>query len=434
VKTTLAALALWLGLAAPALAQAPVKDSRFVYSLSVYTGSEHASVVAPPAVETVYVLADRPSVLEPKQTEVYYWPITDEWRVDPTAQNRLVPGRLEVAQGGRVVQSLELTDFVVQFDQLSLAGGGLFLGDEAGRARARFEGERLAYLERERAYVEVYQAFLGGLDDLRRRAEAGQPVRAPEPPARPDPLTLYSTEVGRGFALTLPPGRYDLSLRDGAGLVVPDSQKRLVAIAPRRAGVGYEVVPEEKWTLPQRADDPSNAIYTVPGGVLYLRPFRALEFNALEHARLKNPQDRAATANRWTWVHVEPIDGPQLRVVERGAQRLQPLERFTVEQVPGAALGYRVVPWSGQRSPDLVAYRVEAPAGAGVLRVELYNDFGPARPDSAREIVANAGAPDWQLALPVLLPLAVGATVWLWRRERLQSVRSLTPEQRRLIA
>jgi hypothetical protein len=429
----LAALVLWLCLAAPALAQAPVKESRLVYGLSVHTGAEYASVIAPPAVETVYVLADRPSVLEPKRTEVYFWPITNEWRADLVAQNELVPGRLEVSQGGRALQTLELTDFVVQFDGDRLVGGPLCLAADAAAAWGRFEAERRAYVERERAYADAYQAFLLGLDELRRRAEAGARVEPPEPPARPEPFGLRSTEVGRGFALTLPPGQYDLRLRDAAGQVLPDSQKRLVAIAPRRAGVGYEVVPAEKWTFPETASDPGNAIYTVPGGVLYLRPFRAIELNALEHARLKNPQDRAATANRWTWVNVGPIEGAELVVRGGGAVHRQPLQPFAVEQVPGAALGYRVVPWAGGRSPDLVAYRLEAPA-AGALELELSDANGAGQPGSARQVVANAGAPDWQLALPPLVPLALGITVALWRRERLQTVRSLPPDQRRLIA
>jgi hypothetical protein len=42
--------------------------------------------------------------------------------------------------------------------------------------------------------------------------------------------------------------------------------------------------------------------------------------------------------------------------------------------------------------------------------------------------------PDWQLGLPVLVPLALGLTVALWRRDQVKSVRALTPQQRQLVA
>jgi hypothetical protein len=38
------------------------------------------------------------------------------------------------------------------------------------------------------------------------------------------------------------------------------------------------------------------------------------------------------------------------------------------------------------------------------------------------------------LTLPVLVPLAFGASVLFWRRQQVQSARSLSPEQRRQLA
>ena len=240
-----------------------------------------------------------------------------------------------------------------------MGSGQISVGDAARAGWERFQAERAAYVERLHAHAEAVEAYNRQMDQFRAQPGMEGSVAPFAPPAEPAPFTLYSTEVGRGFPIELPPGEYAIRVLDAAGQTVPDSQKRLVAFAPRRLGVGFEVVPQERWTVPEQADDPADVVYTVPGGVTYLRAFAAQEFNAEAYARLKNPQDLAATPNRWQWVHVAPLE-PATMLVDDGAggQRLA-IEEFAVEQVPGAALGYRVVPfararrgpapWSGRR-------------------------------------------------------------------------------------
>jgi hypothetical protein len=429
----LVALLLALVVPSAALAQEPVKQREFVYGLNVFDGITYQSGFVPAAVGELYVVAGADSVVDPKVTDVYFWPITNEYRPDFVSLNELVPGKLEVSQAGRLVGALDLTPYVVQFDQTGQdPNGRLYTGDAAQAAWARFQAERASYIQRLREYTEANLAFNEKLDEIR-KAGGGTP---PEPPREPVPLTLYSTEPAQGFRINLPAGEYLIQVRDGSGQVVPGSAKRLAAIAPRRQGVGYEVVPQEKWTFPERADDPADAIYTVPSGVVYLRPFQQLEFNALEYARLRNPQDIQATANRWTWVHTAALTDAQMLVRGSGTEQRLPLAEFKVEQVPGAALGYRVVPFDrgAGGSADLVAYRLEAPTGRGGLATALLAADGREVAGSARELKVSAAVPDWQLGLPVLVPLAVGLTVGLSRRERVRSIRSLTPEQRQLVA
>ena len=89
---------------------------------------------------------------------------------------------------------------------------------------------------------------------------------------------------------------------------------------------------------------------------------------------------------------------------------------------------------AGARTPDITAYRVEAPAGRGTLRLRLVDPDGRELAGSAREVVVVSSVPWWQLALPVVVPLLIGLTVILWRRAQVQSARSLTDEQRRRLA
>jgi hypothetical protein len=270
------------------------------------------------------------------------------------------------------------------------------------------------------------------LDELRAASAPGA-IIALEPPPEPAPFSLYSTEIGRGFAVQLPPGQYTIRVREPGGKIVEDSEKRLEVFAPRRTGVGYEVIPQDRWTYPEHAREPAEVMYTAPGGVAYLRAFASQEVNAEAQARLRNPQDLVAVSNRWQWANVGALDPATLLVDDGTREQSVHMAEFTVEQAPGGTLGYRVVPFvaAGARTPDITAYRVEAPARRGTLRLRLVDDEGRELAGSVRELVVISSVPGWQLALPVVVPLLIGLTVILWRRAQVQSARSLTDEQRR---
>ncbi|MGE3272830.1 MAG: hypothetical protein AB7P40_29100, partial [Chloroflexota bacterium] len=402
-------------LAGPVLAQTPQKERRFVYGLNVSDGVEYVTGFAPPTVDTIYLLAGQVSVLDPKVTEVYFWPITNEIRPDFTSLNDLVPGQLEIGQGGRAIQTLNLTEYVIQIDPAAgLAGGKAFLGEDARQRQAFFQSERTAYLERLHQHADAMLEYNRKLDELRAASAPGATIALPPPP-EPAPFTLYSTDLGHGFAVELPAGEYTIRLRAPDGRIVEDSEKRLVVYEPRRYGIGFEVVPQERWTYPEQAHEPAEVIYTVPGGVAYFRPSTAQEVNAEAHARLHNPQDLAAASNRWTWVNTGS-PGQTTLLVQDGAseQRLQ-IEDFAVEQAPGGVLGYRVVPFAEraadprpEQRPDITAFRVEAPAGRGTLHLQLLDAENRGLAGSARELVVVSRVPGWQLALPVVLPLVIG--------------------------
>jgi hypothetical protein len=88
----------------------------------------------------------------------------------------------------------------------------------------------------------------------------------------------------------------------------------------------------------------------------------------------------------------------------------------------------------GERHPDLTAFRVETPGSRRRIDLRLVDASGQELAGSARELSVTPGAPDALLALPLVLPLALGTTVVLWRRDRVLTARGLTPEQRRLLA
>ena len=99
----------------------------------------------------------------------------------------------------------------------------------------------------------------------------------------------------------------------------------------------------------------------MPSGTVYLKPYITAEYNAQEYARLQNPQDLQATANRWTWVQISPLSDVTLTLRGGGAERPAALDGFSIVQIPGPALGYAVVPF--QRGPAS-RRRAAGPSGA----------------------------------------------------------------------
>jgi hypothetical protein len=426
--------------------QAPEKQRQFVWGLNSFNGVDFSTGFAPRTVDAIYILADRESAIDPKRTDVYFWPITNEYRGDFGTVNEVVPGTLEVLRDGRIVATESLSDYVLQFDRArEWAGGRIFFDDQARAQRQTFEDERSGYVRRMHEYSDAMDRFNADLDAVKARADAGQPVdKMPDVPFQPADFTLFSTDLLQGFRLKLAAGEYRIRERGQDGQIVPDSEQRLIAIAPRRQGIGYKVVPAEKWTVPEQANDPAAVVYTVPGGTVYLKPYVTAEYNALEYARLQNPQDLQATANRWTWVQISPLSDVTLALRGGGTERRAALDGFSIVQVPGPALGYAVVPFQrgpgdpppgsrAERSPDLVAFKVDALPRGG-LEARLVDAQGREVAGSAREVIATPSTADWQFALPVLAPVLLGLTVVLWRREQVQSMRSLPPEKRRLVA
>jgi len=412
-------------------AQEPARRRELVYSLIVSDGGAYNTTFAPASAEVIYVFAESDVALAPSTTEVYFWPLTSDWRADFGALNEPTDGMLEVARDGAIVAQLPLVDVILQIDPMrGWEGGRLFVGPDAVEARRAFEQERQGYLDRLREYGVVAEAHIRQADEARRLAPPGQAVAIPPAPQPPAPMSLYSGEIARSFHVRLSAGEYNIRVRAANGATIVGSERRLVAIAPRRYGVVYEVVPQEKWTMPERADDPANVLYVLPGGVVYLRPFGAHELNEREHARLRNPQELSGSANRWTWVRTAPATTLPLRVdaglVEQGS--------FSVRQLPGAALGYTIVPHAGPEAPDLVAFRVDAPGARGGRSIAVTDSGVLELPGSRRELRAVAPIADWQLALPVLVPIGVGATVALWRRERVVTIGRLPRERRHLVA
>ena len=124
-------LLLWIVPAAVA-AQDPERRTELVYGVNAYIGGRYEGDFYPRSVDTIYLVADAVSVVSPRHTEVYYWPITNREVADWARLNEPVEGVLEIRRRGRLVVGLEATDYVVQYPEgQDLSAAVVYLGEEA---------------------------------------------------------------------------------------------------------------------------------------------------------------------------------------------------------------------------------------------------------------------------------------------------------------
>src|SRR5437667_357096 len=110
--TTLVLVLLGAGIAR---AQVPVKERQFVYGINAFACEGYAGSLSARPAHTIYVLTGHRSIVSARETLVYFWPITGEYRADWSGLNASVAGALEVFQAGRAVTVLPRQSYVIQY-------------------------------------------------------------------------------------------------------------------------------------------------------------------------------------------------------------------------------------------------------------------------------------------------------------------------------
>ena len=415
-----------------ARAQTPQKERAFVYGINAAVESGFAGSFAPPGAPTLYLLAGETSIISPRTTEIYFWPITNEYQADWSLVNETIPGRLEILRYGQLLTTVDSTKYSIQYTQRGIdADGHLFIGVEAEQAQARFKAKQDAYQQALLAYGEAQRQWTAAVDEAATKHAAGQNVTIPPEPQAPAPIDSFSNGLNDGFPITLEPGTYQIQVRGDDGTILPASRRDLVVFASRRVAVGYTVVPEARWTTPEQVHDLSDVILGAAGSTLYLEPHVTREYPAQAYALLQNPQAHGAETSEWTWVDGEPLTDGQLEVVvgDQVAER-HTLTPYRVRQIPGGALGYEVQPYvtggdSSPAPPDFHAYPIKLDPAQTSYSIRLRSAQGTVVEGSTRSVRAAARVDLARLLLFPAAPLVVGAFIITRRRRRMRLPRDV---------
>jgi len=429
-------LALLLGaLTSPSLAQAPTLREQLVYSLNLFDGKGYTPGFCPRSEDTIYLIANENNAVSLRSTLVYFWPITGNYVAGFKALNEEIEGTLEVMKEGEVTRSLGKEENVTYYPEGFFAENSrMYLGEEAHAFFQKYEkatedyyGRINEYYEKMREYRDAFNKFL---EDLSKRREAGEELsraqveaEMPTEPSPPEGVKFYVTPLRKDYILNLPQGVYQIRMRARDGTIIEDSQKNLVVFARRReGGVGYEIIPGNRWTMRENLDDPSKTIYAAGKNTLYLRPFLQDEYNELYYKKLLDPQNEG-TPERWMWVHTSSLENVLLSFLKKG-KLLERIKKapYYVKQIPGPELGYEIIEYKEEefpgRAPTFEGHKLDlSPVlEKGNYQLRLEKREGEVLKGSERKILLVRKENANLLYLISIFPLIVGLVVFVQRK------------------
>ena len=436
---------LFLPVAAALVAQAPLREEQFVYSVVAFSGRDYAGTFARRGADTIYLMADVDNFITARNALVYFWPITGEWKLDLAGLDVPFEGTLELGGRGRQPESIGMTPYTYYNVRGEYELNWEVATEAEAEAVVQHSRELIAAYyaavqthQRERAlYEELLNELATVITALRREGKDVtalvaelEKLETPAPPEPPDHYVVPPSTVQQAFILNLPVGEYDIRFLTAGGEVMEGSERRIVTFARRRAeAVGMEVIPGDKWTRPVESTSPSAVLYVDGSTDLYLRPFYQQEYNDLFYEKLRR-NDARGNPGLMKWVRIQQVPGAALSVSAGAApsRAAQPQtvqeEPFYVEQIPGGALGYRIVPYDPNgahlgREPSLRAFHLPVSARQPVLHLRVLDRAGEALTSSGRQVrIVAPPANGWLTLLLAAAPLLTLAVALALRSRR----------------
>lgn len=385
----------------------PVRKEQFIYSILAYNGRDYNGTFAAEDSDTIYLLADVDNFISARKTLVYFWPITGDWKTDTSALNQPFEGTLEIrgkSEEPRTLSQMKYTYFNVRGEyefNWKVAQGEEAekewqhyqdLVDAYWEAVSKYQKEKLAYDLLIRGMATAIGEFREEGKDVDELVEKLKALEPPAEPERPQEYIYPPGPVQKAFILNLPVGEYQIQFIHESGLVMEGSERKVLVFDKRRAqGIGFEVIPGDKWTRPVESKTPSSVIYVDGSTDLYLRPFFQIEYNDLYYEKLiKN--DSKGNPNLMKWVRIQQVPKAQLELTGPDRAGTLVLEKpFYVEQTRGSALGYRIVPYDPEgahkdRDPSLIIFHAPIQQDSRVIRVRANDKNGQYLAGSNRQI------------------------------------------------
>lgn len=434
----LVAAAILFGAASALWADVPIRTEQFIYSIVAFNGHDYSGTFVQQPSTTIYLLAGTNNFLSARESLVYYWPLTASYRLDTSTLDHQFTGTLRVrGQGVNETLSEQKYTYYNLRGEYEL-NWKVAMGAEAEKVYADYQAmttkymnEQLAYENAQQAYQQELDTLAGRIGTLRREGKDVSSLLAefhalkqPQAPAAPATYVVPPVPLQEAFVLNLRPGTYTISFVNPDGTIMQGSQKRVVVFAQHTAlQVGYDVIPGDKWTRPETSNLPSSVLYVNGSTDLFLRPFFESEYNDLEYQKLIDNGNRG-NPNVTEWVKLQQVPNAKIIVSGRAGRSEQSQASYSVQQISGSALGYRIVPWNQAQAqagsqPDLIAFPIPIASGEKVVRVSALAQNGSPLAGSSREIrIITGSGPEGILILLFLLPLVVMGIVLAVRSRR----------------
>ena len=420
-------------------ADVPVREEQFIYSILAFNGKDYSRTFARQNADTIYLIADVDNFLTVRKALVYFWPLTQDWKIDSSTLNIPFEGALEILGRKNEPEMIGMTPYTYY----NIRGEyelnwKVDPGEKADEAWEHYQELMDAYWESVQEYNikrALYEALAKELisritkirelgQDVSRLVDTLQEKKVPPEPQYPTEYIVPPVPVQKAFILNLPAGEYSIRFFTEDGRVMEGSERRIVAFDKLRAEwIGLEVIPGDKWTRPVESKTPASILYTDGSTDFYLQPFYQQEYNDLYYEKMKK-NDANGNLTLMKWVRIQQVPKARIELTHLGAEPEIVLEEpFYVEQVKGASLGYKIVPYDPEgkhknREPSLKAYHVPISKDQRVIRLRVQDRNGEYLPFSERQLrVINPSQFGFIALILAVLPLVVMVIV-LVRRSR----------------
>jgi len=422
-------------------AQAPEKKENMIYAVGAFDGKDYTGTFVREEADTVYLIANESNFLNSRKTLIYFWPITQEWKADyDTLNENFLNGKIELTDSSGKKQLLE----PVKYTYYNSPGEyeinwQVFLDSAADEEYAKYQKMMEDYWDALDEFNEKQMRaeidFNALIAEIGKKREAGEDISelvaeaqryadegVGDPPDRPG---YYVRPVEKAFHFNLEPGEYRIRFMLDSGEVMEGSDKKVILHKKRREnGIGYDVIPADKWTRPEASHGPSSVLYVDGTTDLFLRPFYQDEFNDLFYSKtIRN--DAKGNPELMRWVKIQQVPKPRIEMI-LPKNKTESLEEkpYYVEQLKGSALGYKIVPFDAEgkhkdREPSLWAYRIPMGKDASVIKLRLQDKAGEHLPGGERQIRVVSRSSSLLLSLILaFVPIAVMIVVLIVRSRR----------------
>ena len=345
------------------------QDFDIVYALNFFDGVTYSSTLVPNTAGEIFIHEDHVNAFVVRETVLYYWPLTSEFRADWASRNVPLQGTLNIRDRQGNIMRIEAQRYTIQYDMNDIPGTiGIYWGTEADAKHAEFSEAQRDYSYAIHAYNAAMQLYQQIITDIMLNPPDTNIV-FPEVPMRPANFTIMSTGLNIGFSVKLPRGNYSIFFETSEGNIIPETRKRLRVFGPRERVGGFQVFEEGRWTVPSNFPDSRMSLFTVPGSVIYLQPFNYLHYEARAYNLMMNPQNRFNRSESSTWVPASlNTDERQLNINGQNHD----LYSYDVVQVPGSRLGYIINPtYLGDPESSFTAFKFTAQTGSEGKRYNI---------------------------------------------------------------
>ncbi len=374
-------------------ADMPKKSEELVYTILAFNGKDYSHTFCREEAGTIYILANCDNFITIRKTFVYFWPITGQWNTDFETLNEVVDGYIEIKEkkSSRVlaIKKVKYTFFNIRGEyenQWKVLTDG-----EAYRERDKWKKMYYGYIEEVEKYHEEYEAYrkrfnelLQVANNLKKRGENFTDIlqqidslKQPEEPVQPLYYNVPPVPVEEAYILNLPVGEFEVRFILPDGKVLEGSEKRVVSFEKRRGrGVGFDIIPGDKWTRPVQNTVLSSIIYINGKTDIFIRPFFENEYNDLYYNRLVR-NDSTGNIHAYSWMRIRQVPGSIVEVTYKdGRKELIREGQFIVEQAQGPSLGYTIVTYDpkGEHAgipPNLIAFHIPREPGERSVTLKL---------------------------------------------------------------